>query len=245
MSLQPPRGHNNMIFSFSWLQFPCGCYPLGHSIWPGGMRVSDPPPHRRWRRVLDSQSKSLPISIKPQVLSFKSLGLEFGLPPLYLSPGPRTFRRAGPKKRKSLFFSVFLSIIWPSATDFQICFEKSSKKVRKSRILASQNHPKIHSKCFRKRCPNKHVIFQRFWLEKASVARAPTLDFCWQGHSFVSFSQNSVFRFSHAFLVPKTSQKPSRNDVRALPKSMSALLRQRLFRAKIAEKSHVCWGIDF
>ena len=28
-------------------------------------------------------------------------------------------------------------------------------------------------------------------------------------------------------------------------KSMSALLRQRLFRAKIAEKSHACWDIDF
>ena len=34
------RGHNNkmLIYSFSWLHFPCGCHFLGHSIWPGGMR---------------------------------------------------------------------------------------------------------------------------------------------------------------------------------------------------------------
>ena len=92
--------------------------------------------------------------------------------------------------------------------------------MRKSRFLASQNRPKIHSKCFRKRCPNKHVIFQRFWLEKASVARAPTLDFCWQGHSFVSFSHCSMFRLLYAFSVQKTYQKPFQNEVRTLKKSM-------------------------
>ena len=102
----------------------------------------------------------------------------------------------------------------------KIYIEKMSKNVRKLRILASQNPPKIHPKYLQNRRPKKHGIFQRFLFEKAFVARAPTLDFCWQGHSFVSFSQNSVLRFWNAFWVRKTSQKPSRNDVRTLPKSM-------------------------
>ena len=92
--------------------------------------------------------------------------------------------------------------------------------MRKSRFLASPNHPKILPKCLRKRCPNKHVIFQRFWLEKTSVARAPTLDFCWQGHSFVSFSHYSMFHLLYAFSVqknlpktlPKRGPNPSKID---------------------------------
>ena len=42
---------------------------------------SDPPPHRRWRRVLDSKSKSWPNIFKPKLLSFKSLGLDLRITP--------------------------------------------------------------------------------------------------------------------------------------------------------------------
>ena len=48
----------------------------------------------------------------------------------------------------------------------------------------------------------------------------PTLDFCWQGHSFVSFSHHSLFSILHVFSVQKTYQKPFQNEVRTLPKSM-------------------------
>ena len=92
--------------------------------------------------------------------------------------------------------------------------------MRKSRIWASQNHPKILPKCLRKRCPNRHVIFHRFLPDFGCLSQRPTLDFCWQGHSFVSFSHYSMFRLLYAFSVQKTYQKPFQNEVRTLPKSM-------------------------
>ena len=108
MALQPPRGHNNMIFSFSWLQFPCGCHPLGHSIWPGGMRVSDPPPHRRWRRVLDSKSKSWPRIFQAQDAQLQKPRPRSPDYPLSISP-PGHAHSAGPgqKSGKVCFFRFF------------------------------------------------------------------------------------------------------------------------------------------
>ena len=68
------------------------------SLWlsfPGSLNMarrnarSDPPPHRRWRRVLDSKSKSWPNIFKPKLLSFKSLGLDLRItPPLSLPRAP-------------------------------------------------------------------------------------------------------------------------------------------------------------
>ena len=43
----------------------------------------------------------------------------------------------------------------------------------------------------------------------------------------------------------KKSVRQAKSIGKTNTKSMSALLRQRLFRAKIAEKSHVCWNMDF
>ena len=88
-------------------------------------------------------------------------------------------------------------------------------------MWASQNHPKILPKCLRKRCPNRHVIFHRFLPDFGCLSQRPTLDFCWQGHSFVSFSHFSSFRFWHAFSVRKTYQKPFQNEARTFQKSMS------------------------
>ena len=95
------------------LSFPT---PLLPPSWPGGMREAiNPPPHRRWRRVLDSEStwlrQILANIYEAKLVIFEGPGLDVGLPPLYLSPGPRTFRRAGPKSpadlRLTLFFSIF------------------------------------------------------------------------------------------------------------------------------------------
>ena len=92
--------------------------------------------------------------------------------------------------------------------------------MRKSRILASQNPPKIHPKRIRNRCPNKHAILTQFLLEKTFVAKVPTsisywfLQYFWLvGHFFSN-------RFWHAFSVPKTSLKPLQNKARTLEKSM-------------------------
>ena len=66
---------------------------------PGGLQLN-PPPHRRWRRVLDSKStwlrQILANIYQAKLIIFKGPGLDVGLPSLYLSPGPRTFRRAEP-----------------------------------------------------------------------------------------------------------------------------------------------------
>ena len=67
--------------------------------------------------------------------------------PLSISP-PGHAHSAGPTQnlRRSSggrSFVRFFSIFWPSKTEFKICFEKISKKMRKSMILASQNGLKM------------------------------------------------------------------------------------------------------
>ena len=60
-------------------------------------------------------------------------------------------------------------------------------------------------------------------------------------------------RFLIGFSDPKSMPKAIRRKVsdkqkvleKPITKSMSALLRQRLFRTEIDEKSYVCWDIDF
>ena len=94
------RGHNNkmLIYSFSWLHFPCGCHFLGHSIWPGGMREAIRRPTAGGAACWTPNQSLGQISIKPKMLSFKILGLDLRITPsLSLSPGPRTFRRADSK----------------------------------------------------------------------------------------------------------------------------------------------------
>ena len=180
-------------------------------------------PTVRWRRVLDSKSKAssnIANIYQAKLVIFKGPSLDLVLPPLYLSPGPRTFRRAGVKMTALSLCWPFFSIFSPSKKFFKICFEKKTKNVRKLKFLASQNHPKILPKCLRKRCPNKHTISHRFLLDFGCLSQRPTLQFCWQGHSFVSFSHYSLFRLLHAFWVQKTYRKPLQNDVRTLPKSM-------------------------
>ena len=150
---------------------------------------SDPPPHRRWRRVLDSKSKSSPNTYQAQDAQLpKPRPRSPDLPPLYyLSPGPRTFRRAGSKSPADLRQTLFFSIFWPSGTRFENDFEKTWKKMRKSMFLASQNHPQILPKRLRKRCPNKHGIFHRFWLEFCCLLQEPNLKIRAPTQCFVNF----------------------------------------------------------
>ena len=49
----------------------------------------------------------------------------------------------------------------------------------------------------------------------------------------------------HAKSDLKKSVRQAKSIIKTNTKSMSALLRHRVFRAKIAEKSHVFWTLDF
>ena len=68
---------------------------------------------------------------------------------------------------------------------------------------------------------------------------------------FKGFGPRFGMVFGRFFGAKKHAKSDLKKSVRepfrigpANTKSMSALLRQRLFRAKIAEKSHACWDID-
>ena len=98
-SLQRPQQQNVDLLVFVaalslWLSFPGSLNMARRNA------RSDPPPHRRWRRVLDSKStwlrQILANIYQAKVLIFKGPSLDLGFPPLYLSPGLRTFRRADP-----------------------------------------------------------------------------------------------------------------------------------------------------
>ena len=100
------------------------------------------------------------------------------------------------------------------------CNEKTWKKVGKSKILASQNPPKIHPKCLPNRTPQKHVIFHRFLFQNAPTAKMPTRVLYWFFPHETLVGHFSSNRFSRAFWVQKTYQKPFQNEVRTLQKSM-------------------------
>ena len=78
-------------------------------------------------------------------------------------------RKPDAKKRKSLVFSHFWSIFSPSEPRLKNDIEKTSKKVRKSRILAFQNLPKILSKSLPNGTPQKHAIFFMFFCSNYSL----------------------------------------------------------------------------
>ena len=88
-------------------------------------------------------------------------------------------------------------------------------------ILASQNPPKILPKRLRNRCSNKHAIFHRFLLQKASVAKAPTSILYWFLQYKMALGRFSSSCFLHGFGIQKTIQKPLKNHARATQKSIS------------------------
>ena len=108
------------------------------------------------------------------------------------------------------------TIFLPSKNHFIFCFHFFSKKSRKSWFLASQNAPKTQPKSIQNRCPQKHAIFHGFLLIFGCLLQEPNLKFHAPTQCFVSFSPKTGVRFWHAFLVQKTYQKPSQNEVRTL-----------------------------
>ena len=113
-----------------------------------------------------------------------------------------------------------------------------TEKVRKSRILASQNPPKTLSKSSWNRCPQKRAIFHRFWLKKPFAAKVPTsILYCFLQYK-TPVGRFSSRRFWYAFLIKKTYQKPIQNEARTLQKSMSKTC---CFLTSIFE----AFGLDF
>ena len=92
--------------------------------------------------------------------------------------------------------------------------------MRKSRFSA-RNPPKILPKRLRNRCSNKHAIFHRFLLQKASVAKAPTSILYWFLQYKMALGRFSSCCFLHGFGIQKTIQKPIKNHARATQKSIS------------------------
>ena len=115
----------------------------------------------------------------------------------------------------------FFSIFYPSKLHCKFCVDKLWKKMRKSRIWASQNPPETHPKSFQNRCLRKHTIFHRFLRDFCCLLQEPTSKKRAPTQCFVNFSHNSVYRFEHTFSVQKTYQKPFQNEVRALLKSIA------------------------
>ena len=95
-----------------------------------------------------------------------------------------------------------------------------TKKVRKSRFSATQNPPKILPKRLRNRCSNKHAIFHRFLLQRASVAKAPTSILYWFLQYKMALGRLSSNRLLRAFSIQKACRKPFQNIIRTSSKSM-------------------------
>ena len=100
----------------------------------------------------------------------------FVFPLSIISPQARPVHRSPAQKYRFLcLFRLLGSIFGPSQTRFKNDFEKTSKKVRKSRILASENPLKTFRKSIQNRCPNKHAIFNRFLLDFCSSLPRPIM----------------------------------------------------------------------
>ena len=130
------------------------CTQMGRRRWPppGGVQSAA---HRRCGNgvlnhnhiFLSAKAQDLSQMAKLQMASSSSLSGSWT--PLFFSPQePGDHRRPCAKKRKSVALWLFLSIFCPSKLQSKFCIEKTSKKVRKSRILASQTPPKTRLKSF-------------------------------------------------------------------------------------------------
>ena len=96
--------------------------------------------------------------------------------------------------------------------------------------LEAQERPKSKPKCEKIDIKKQHVFEIDFWIARAWFFQI----FGWFFGSQIHAKSNMKKNVREPFCTVKTNTK-----------SMSALLLQRLFEAKIDEKSHVCWNIDF
>ena len=83
-------------------------------------------------------------------------------PPFNPSQEVRTYRRAASKICRARPWIGFFRDFLLSKKRSKFYIEKTSKKLRKSSILVSQNPPKSLPKSFQNRCPKKHAIFESF-----------------------------------------------------------------------------------
>ena len=132
------------------------CPPLG---------VFNPPPTEGVQGVLNRMKDRLqPTSAshhKTPISKFLSRsGSWLSDPSLLFSPQEGgDDRNPAPSSSHSPPLDDFFSKFSPSKAFLKIYIEKTSKKVRKSRILASQNPPKTHPKCLQKRGSKKDRFF--------------------------------------------------------------------------------------
>ena len=113
---------------------------------------------------------------------------------------------------------------------FKICFEKTSKKMRKYRILTSQNLPQTPSKSSQNRHPKKHRNFHRFSIDFAACCKNQTFIFVRMAIVLLGFYTIHAFAFRMRF----RSQNPSKN----LPK-------RGLSPSKIDAENVSIFNIDF
>ena len=131
---------------------------------PQGVTIRRPPKVCRacWTNIMN-------FNIKHQTPTSNGLSTSvseiFMFPLSIISPQARpVHRKPAAKKRKSLVFSHFWSFFSPSETRFKNDFEKTSKKLRKSRILASQNGPQTLPKSSPNRRSKKTAFFHSFFI---------------------------------------------------------------------------------
>ena len=142
------------------------CTQMGRRRWatPGGVQSAA---HRRCagRAELPLHRSQPKLQIYQQMAKFlmacSSSCFEGSYTPLFFSPQePGDHRRPCAKKRKNGTLWLFFSIFCFSKLQSKFCTEKTSKKVGKSMVFATQTPPKTRTKpCF--------CCKQRFWKNRA------------------------------------------------------------------------------
>ena len=115
------------------------------------------------------------------------------------------------------------SFFSPSEPHSKNDLEKTSKKVRKSRIWVSQNLAKTLPKTLPNRHSKKHSIFESIFdniFHKSKPRNLENINFASTGARFLRISQKLSFYNFHAFWVQNPYQKPFQNQARTLEKSM-------------------------
>ena len=136
-----------------------------------------------------------------------------------IPPQARPVHRSPAQKYRFLcLFRLLGSIFSPSGTRFKNDFKKTSKKVRKSRILASPNPPKTYPKCIKMPSKSKFQktsIFSRYFIIVfAFVLSSKPLKYAFSHEEiniFKVFAKILFIKFLRNFLK-KTYQKPFQNE---------------------------------
>ena len=154
------------------------------SQWPGQKRVGGGGPprgvtiesaaHRRWAGRVEHMFKFLPMSAFPKLLPI--LPILRGFWPLSFSlPGGRAFRKADQKIFLWSPLPCFFSNFCASKMHFYFCFENTSKKTIKIRILASQNHPKTSQNGLKIDVQKNMWFFNAFFTTLCKIFSVETL----------------------------------------------------------------------